>query len=246
MQIIVAPIPQVAVTVTDDGKQRQVELLSQSKLVVAVSDPATQDSADQLCRTLKTEVKGVRDAQKLLNAPARNLISTINSTGDTYCAPIDAEIERISKLVSTFQDAELKRVNSENARLRADEERLRNELAERNRLAAQAERDAATANVASPDADTLALVMREQAAQAAADLTVLATRTSTGPSRAPGMIVRKVVKYEITDPIKVWAKWPNFFKLEPRASIINATIFDGFECPGMRVWIETETGFKKV
>jgi len=94
----------------------------------------------------------------------------------------------------------------------------------------------------SPDeAATIALIAKDRAQEALAALQEAEKAPPPAPVRAPGMRVVKVVKYEITDANAVFAKYPAFFELAEKKAVINASIYDGFQCPGMRVWTETQS-----
>jgi len=59
--------------------------------------------------------------------------------------------------------------------------------------------------------------------------------------RESGMVVRKVVCWEVTDAAALYAKFPHFFRLEPNKSVINASVTANTVAPGLRVWEETKT-----
>lgn len=60
-------------------------------------------------------------------------------------------------------------------------------------------------------------------------------------TRAAGMRIRTVVKFEITDRIALQKARPEFFDLVEKKSVINAAITKDTVLPGLRVWEAVET-----
>jgi hypothetical protein len=55
------------------------------------------------------------------------------------------------------------------------------------------------------------------------------------------MVVKKVVKWEVTDAKALYNFFPHFFRLEPNKSVINASVTAKTVAPGLKVWEETAT-----
>lgn len=60
-------------------------------------------------------------------------------------------------------------------------------------------------------------------------------------TRAAGMRIRTLVKFEITDRIALQRARPEFFDLVEKKSVINAAITKDTVLPGLRVWEAVET-----
>lgn len=73
------------------------------------------------------------------------------------------------------------------------------------------------------------------------ELKVVQTTAPTAMTRAAGMRVRKVVKFEITNPAALYAVRPEWFNLVPKTQMINQSITKDTVLPGLRVYESIET-----
>ena len=73
------------------------------------------------------------------------------------------------------------------------------------------------------------------------ELKVVQTTAPTAMTRAAGMRVRKVVKFEITNPAALYAVRPEWFNLVPKTQMINQSITKDTVLPGLRCFESIET-----
>lgn len=105
--------------------------------------------------------------------------------------------------------------------------------------AAQVQQVAAVKTVAVNVAQEIASENKVQ--QAADALRQVQTQAPAKMTRAAGMRVRTLVKFEVTDAAALYAVRPEFFELVEKKSIINACINKTTVLPGLKVWEAIET-----
>lgn len=122
-----------------DERDRLLILASKGKVI---ADAASAQRATDVLKELKSFTRGIESARKDAKAPVLELSSRLDATAKQLTLELEAEAERISKLVGTWQ-AEQNRI-AEEARRKAWEEEQRiireaaaKERAEQERLAAE-------------------------------------------------------------------------------------------------------------
>lgn len=268
---ITAPTLSEPIALTADAKSRQQRLVDLGKQITDVNDAASQAIAVKFCQLGKTEIAEVEEDRKVTSSPYLKRQREIKSFADEYVSPIAEETNRVAKLISNFQDAEEKRVAAEAQRQAAEAARLDDERRRADELARVA-RAAAESAIAAEEAGKLqekensdAIAQEEPNGPSEAELAIMAAEMAEDAAeakqaqlcaavavpeprvaRAPGMIISDKIFWEIENEAQVFATHPHFFKLVPLAAVIRATVYEGFVCPGMRVWAETGTGFKRL
>jgi hypothetical protein len=221
----------------DDSAAKKAEaLVSAARLCEAVTNAAEQDTAVSAARDIRTWVKEVRKVGKELRDPLNTAAKKIIELENRYCAPLEAEQERIERLVADFQAAERKRAEE------AERKRLA-EIAEAERIRAEAEAKLKQAEESlSSEADLQEAIRLERqakeamkAAQAALSSPVPEVRKASGAS------TRRVLRYEVVDVHALYLARPELVKLEPRAQAILSTCTPENPVPGLKLWWEDQT-----
>lgn len=244
---------------TPEMLARKKDFLDQGGKITSVASPQEQVLAVEFGRKIQREATAVEDMRKKLKTPHIEAGRRIDKLAGDYIDPLVVEQKRIGKLVSQFQEAEERRVAEEErkrqdeiARLEAEAVRKQKEL----ETALEAKRKK---NEELPVAPTdksqeeayiqanIAANKSHEALQAAIAVQSEVAVYAASPvmkHKEAGTAVRKVVRWRIDDPLKVYATWPHFFSLEPKKSVINGTVSKDFKCDGMTIWEETDTGFR--
>jgi hypothetical protein len=222
-------------------KRREVAIAAASQ-VLAVRDAQTQADAVEAMTQLKSLKKGVEKSRELVKQPVLEIGRMIDNTARNFLQPIDAELSRLSGMVSAFQVEERKRVEAE----QREQERMRQkaieaQAEEQRRLEAQAER-------ARSPAKKLEILQKQEASEEKLKETLVSTtmaEKAVVPSRSAGMVVRKQWKFEVTDIEALFKEKPFAVSLQPNAGIIRGLIAGGLrECPGLRIFEETSTSVR--
>ena len=149
-----------------------------------------------------------------------------------YLAPLIAERNRLAREITAFQKQEQDRVAAEE-RARQDEiNRL-----EQERLAAKALLAEAHPTELAQAQEVLSEAMQAQRAVIVAPL--------PEATRAKGAVGRTVLKYEVTDIHALYQARPDLCRIEAKASAIAAVCAVGMNIPGLKLWEEQTTNFRR-
>lgn len=246
-------------TTVVEAKQNALAL---SQTVRAVTTPAEQDQAATSLRTLKKLLRELEDSRTLAKAPFLEFGRRIDGLAKEFAAEIKTEAERVNGLLDAYQ-AEQEQIKQEAERKRQAEiarieaERRAAEQAEQERLAkleAQRRRELEAAK-AKDRAEAYRLAVAQQEAREKERLEAEKSRMTqvAAPAPAPvqsapraeGMIVRKVWKFEVLNVLAVHQSNPELTDVSVSISRVNEAIRNGLrECPGLRIWEETQTGVR--
>ena len=253
--LIIASIPEVAVTVAPEWAQKQVSFLRQTAAITVVNTPETQQQAVSICREINAELREIERARKALTEKPLKIQRDLMRVKNDACAPLEKEVERIGKLDAEFQRKERERVEAERKLREQEEAKKARELADA-QVAAEKAKQAAeqakpTSTAGQPDDDlnhaaNLALLAEDALEQKRQELKAIIAQPPPAAAKATGTIERDVPKFEITDHAKVYARFPHFYDLAAgvRRKVINDTIHPGFICDGMKVWVEKEITYR--
>ncbi len=211
--------------------------------------------ADDFCAPLQSEVRRIAQLVSRFHVAELERVAEENRKRQAELDARQAELMKAEALAREAADIARKAAEAREAELvrkEAEAEQARKAAeaaAQQPATALPAAEPAKAPEPAEPtladQSSNLAMMAEEQAEQKRQELAAAAAVPEQVAARAPGMVARKVVKFEITDAVAVFAKWPNFFDLVPKRGVINDTIFDGFETEGMRVWVEDDMSFRK-
>jgi hypothetical protein len=226
-------IPAITVSLMEGAQAQRDKILEEGKKFLHLANAEEQSAAVLWCRQQKGHMKDVESWRKKIKAPILAGSELLDTTASNYCDPIDELVKHIGRKVTDFQ---LKANEAAAKAVAAHLEKIRN--LEREQLEAQVKAN----NEPDPD---LALHAQEKATELQENLRQVAIAPPV-IAKPQGFSERHPMRYEILDKAEVYKRWPHFFNLEERKQIINDTIFPGFECPGMRIWEDTQAVFKAI
>lgn len=207
-------------------------LLAVSGAVVAVSNPKEQADAAKCGRDLQGAIKEVAAARKELAQPLNEAASKLIELERDYLAPIQAEKDRLGRLVTAYQQAEAARVEAEAKQRQAELDRLAKIEEEQSKIAdksrnmgkmVQAEMAAHNANEARQD------LLRQPLPELA---------------KAKGAITKRVLCWRCTDVKALYAARPDLCILEPKPAAILACCDPAAPIDGLELWFEEKTSFR--
>lgn len=253
---------QVGLEILTTAVEAKQSALAGSKIICVVSSSGQQDKAANALRTLKKLLREVEDSRTLAKAPFLEFGRRIDGLAKDFALEIEAESKRVNGLLNTYQ-AEQFRIQQEAERKRQAEiarieaERRAAERAEQKRLAeleAQRRRELEAAK-AKDRAEAYRIALAQQEAREKEKLEAEKAKMTVAPivmpapvqaaPRAEGMIVRKVWKFEVLDAGKVLLAHPEFCRVDVIAIDVIRALAGGLrECPGLRIWEETQTGVR--
>lgn len=268
--LIVTKLAEVSVELSPDILNRRESAISTAKTITAIGGQWELEDAVTCLKSLQSLSKLAESSRTEVKAPVLELGRTIDGKAKEFSQPIDAEVQRINRLVTAYQSeqqrkaqeserarqAELKRIEDEQRKAVEAQAKLKRDAEEAEAARIRAEADSVTfneADEAKAKADAIAAeAKRNEAAAAAqaetkrlADLQVEKSRAQmqVAPvSRASGLITKDVWKFEVLDVHAVYAANKVLCRLEVNTSAVNDLIRAGLrECPGLRIWSETKT-----
>ncbi len=220
------------------------KLLAAANTAPSVTDAATQAQAFAALSDIKAWTKDVESARVEVKEPVLKATRKIDSMAKEYCAPLLEAATMLDRMLSAYHD-EQKRLLEEEQQRKDEEIALQKQIEED--AVWEAEQEARMLNLkgdSATDEDLQRAVNAEEDAKMATQRTLATLRNPviTTPTRQAGMVVRKVVRWEITDEKKLFAAAPHFFRLEPNKAVITASVTEKTKIDGLKVWAETKTG----
>lgn len=183
---------------------------------------------------IQAHIKAVQQARKDLSAPLDDAKAKLIELEREYLAPLVAEKDRLSRMVSAYTLAERQRVAAAEAQRRAEFERLEKERFE-------AEQKAAKARSIEKQ-----IQYEQQANNVMEAATAVLTEAPAVVSKAKGAAVRMDLKWEVTDEAALYAARPDLFtKPELKASAVLATCSKDTVLPGIRFFEVPKTSFRR-
>lgn len=209
-------------SLTKESVEVQTSLLGQAMEIKAVGNSTMQQIAVNAGQAIRKHLNAVEKVRKEVIAPLLEAQRLVNKLAKDHSEPIKAELDRIERLVTGFQQAEAERVRQEEA-ARAEELR---------RL------EAATKAPVSGD-DT----MQEIAAyQAEREMQAVIEAPLPEVQKAKGAATKQVLRWRCTDINKLYAARPDLcFPPIPKASAINSSCVPESPVPGLEMHWELDT-----
>jgi hypothetical protein len=224
-----------------DAQRMQTQLLELGAGILDVDDATSNSLAVQAQVEIKTWIKRVEAARKLVKEPILAAGRRLDALAAEHMGPLQREYDRISRLTSWFAEREAARVAAEQAARQAEIDRLA--AVEAQRLAAQRAAEAVLVQPAGRPTDEAAARAAQAAEQAAAAATqaveAVIRSAPAEATRAVGQRVSLVTRWEVTDAPKLYAQYPHWFDLRERRSVIHASVSPTTQIEGLRVWQET-------
>lgn len=248
--LTVAGINAVQVTVDPAAYQTRYALLFDARAVTAVDSEFAQDLAVGTLKDLKTLLKLVEDSRKEVKAPVISLGRSIDTEATKFCEPLEAEANRLARLIASFQERQ--RLAAENAeRLRQAElariEQERRAAEEAARKAAAEAQAKATSTAEAVEAERKARLAAQEAEEKAKQEKARAflAAAPVPVAKPKGLSVTPTLRFEVTDVLVLFTARPELVDLVPKTAAINAALRGGDrEIPGLRVWEETRVGVR--
>lgn len=230
----------VLFAVPADSEAQRNDLVLRAREHVTIRTSAEQNSAVEAARSIRTALRDVEDTRTALKKPLLDAGRQIDSLAKEFVAPLAAELARLERLVTDFQQAEQRRVQ-EAERVRAAEiARLESE-----RLAREEEARKA-ASTMTTEAQLNAAIAAEAAERAvAAQRQAVIVAPMPAPMKSGGAATRQVMVYEVTDIHALYKARPELCTLEAKASAIRATCVPEMQVPGLKMWWEDRTTIRK-
>ena len=226
--------------VTEEAEAQRNDLVFRAVTNAVVTNPVEQNSAVEAARDIRGMLRDVEDTRTALKKPLLDAGRLLDSLAKDFTAPLSAELGRIERLVTDFQQVEDRRVALAEQQRREDYERLAAE-----RLAAEGlARAASSAMLTESDLDR-ALRVEAEMLRAHETLQALITAPPPEKARATGASTRRVVRWEVLDVRALYAARPELCTLEAKASAINATCFPEMPVAGLRLWWEDKTTIRR-
>ncbi len=227
-------------SVPADSETARNELLSRARENTTITTSAEQNSAVECARHIRAALKDVEDTRTTLKKPLLDAGRQVDALAKDFVAPLTSELNRIERLVTNFQQAEQRRVAEEEAKRRAEIERLERERVAREVAARKA------AEAITNEAELAAAIKVEEEARAAAEQQQAVIRAPLPEAAmAGGTSTRKVMRWEVTDLRALYAARPELCTIEAKASAINATCVPEMPVPGLKMWWEDKTTIRR-
>ena len=243
MEIIKAEVPDIVVAHDPAALEERDELVVKAAGFVRVTNESEADRASRHCQAMKRLVSDTEKNRKQIKEPVQKLGKAIDAMAKSFIESLNAEIKRIGGLITTFSIEQKEKAEAEQRKI--EEERQQKLLEAK---AAQEKADAAARKAAKKNQGLSAAeeaILAEQEADQKRQEAEEALRAPNAEQRkVSGTVNRTVLRYKITDPVKVYATHPHFFSLVEKRSVINDTITKDTKIEGMEVWEESVVGFR--
>lgn len=229
------------------------EAIAAASWVAVVKNQAQASAGIEALKMLKSVAKGVETSRVSVKAPILELGKKIDATAKEFVAEIDAEINRITALVTTFE-VEQRKAAAEEARKRQEEERRRQveeaarlaeirrqqEAAAKAELLAKTEREREIAEAQRIAAEQAVATERAAAAERQANLPAVIE-----PPKVAGSVVREQWTFEVED-IRAFAQaHPDLVDITVRRADVLQLIRGGCrQLAHARIFTETKVGVR--
>lgn len=198
--------------------------LSEARSIVRIDDEIDAEAAAAVLKDVAALLKATEAARTEIGAPVLELQRKINGLAKDFCAPLEAEKTRLSRVLGAWQQAQ--RDAAEKARIEAMENAKRVAREEAAKLAAaEIEHGEGSAEVA--EAQTAAVTRVAEARVAVAQ---------AAPAQPAGTQVRRPWVFEVTDLAALAKAHPELVVITPNKAAINAVIKHNQNIPGLRIW----------
>lgn len=198
--------------------------LIEARAITQIDDEIDAEATAAVLRDVAAIIKATETARTEIGAPVLELQRKINGIAKDFCAALETEKARLSRMLGAWQQAQrdaaekLQRIAIEEARRIAREEAAK--LA-----AAEIEHGEGSAEVAEAQS---AAVDRVAAARVAV--------AQAAPAQPAGTQVRRPWVFEATDLAALAKAHPELVVITPNKAAINAVIKHNQNIPGLRIW----------
>jgi hypothetical protein len=220
------------ISLTDQARNTRDSLLIEAGECQAVGDQLDADAAAELLKRLKGWSRQVEAGRTTVKAPVLELSRRIDSLAAELVAQVEAQANRISRMLGEWQAAERRKAEE------AFWQQQRREVQLRQQAAAQmAAAEIESGNTAEAEHRKAEIADKYQLQVAEGRQALAAT---TAP-RITGTGVREDWKYEVTDIQALHQAHPELVVLQPNNAAIRAIVKHNQHIPGLRIWKEATT-----
>jgi len=204
--------------------------------IVTIQSHADVTYATEVLRQVKQLSATCEKSRAEIKAPVLDLGKAIDNAAKAYAGPLDAEANRIARLVGGYQAEQEHIREAELRRQQQERERIERERIEAERKAIEEAKGAQTEQqleLAERKVEQAAVVAEQQKAAIAPVQTV---------QTVAGLSVKPVKKFEVVDLRRLYEFNPQFVELSAKASVINAALKAGAtDIPGLRIYEDVAT-----
>lgn len=227
-------------SVNESSEEARNHLALCAAQVESVTKPSEQQQAVTVMRQIKEHISAVATARTSLSRPLDSAKALLIQLERDHIAPLEAEQDRLERLLTAFTATERDRVA-------AQDELRRNEIA---RKVAELDRkieEARALEEAATDEISLnaALTAEVEAHYARGNLYRSMAMAPATPAKVSGVFTNRVMEYEVVDVLALFKARPDLCRLEPNASAIREKCAPGVEIPGLRLWYEDRTTVRR-
>ncbi len=232
--LTVTKLSDVFIGISGDAEAARAEALEVASVVTRVDSQATQELAVDALRLCADLVKSVEKSRTEVKRPVLELGRKIDGIAADFGSKLEAEANRIKRLIGDYQFKLLAN--------QREEERAR--IAEANRIEMERQKAIAAVRTAETTEDRAEASKRlQEASEAKREAMNAEVATIEKPA---GVRSRSVWRFEVYDLPSVLKCRPDFVELSPRVRVINDALSAGMrECPGLRIWEEMEVACTK-
>ncbi len=251
--IVLTNFKEVSLSVTTEATLAKAQAIEGTKAIAEITDATGQQAAVDALARARRFTKRLEESRSEVKAPVLKLGKDIDAKAKEFAAEVEAEIERVKKLLDAYV--------REEDRKAAEAQRMRDAIAAKKRereeaaaKAAEEEKKRLEAEAAKAEDAEQAEDLRKAAENAAweAEQAKLRSEAATAAKpaavipRASGMSAKPVWKYRVTDIAALYAARPDLCELTDKPSLINAAIRTGGErnIPGLEIFEEIETSIR--
>jgi len=228
-------------SLTPTAEQTRDLMIASAQMVTQVTNPIEQAAASLQGVTLQAHIKEVKSARLELAKPLNDACDKLITLEKDYLAPLQAEKDRLGRLVTVYQIEEDARIKREEAARAAEIVRL-----EAIRLEAEAK-----AGRARSEAGQLRAELVAHEASTAVQEVIRAPLPK--PVKARGSATRRELRYVVIDVKSLYQARPELCALTERPSAIKAVCCPAEDAnavnpdksiPGLSMWYESTTNFR--
>lgn len=230
--IIIAGLADIAPTADQAAIALRDSLLAGAGDIVRVDDGFDYDVAVGHAKKIKEFLKFVEDGRAAAKRPVTDLANQIQEFAKTLTGDLDAERNRIGKLIVAFEDAERRKREAAEQAAREEAEKIAREAAEQQAERVRQEHAEGRTGTLMPDLENI----QDEAAKKLADVKQNLANTVT--PKAKGLRRTTALKFEVVDVKALFAARPDLFS--PDDVKIRDALKITRDIPGLKVTEEVK------
>jgi len=215
---LTAAIGNAQFLISDEAAAFAYGLVEASEGFTAVRTAEENAKLTKLAQDIKAYTRSVEDSRRAVTDPFRLAATSVKAIADEHVRPLEEAYTKLAALSQQWTVQERQRVAKEETERAAEIAKL------------EAKRTA----------------LKTEVAQAKVETKIQAVVAAPAPevSKARGTVVRKALKWQVTDIKALYAARPELCTVEANAAAIKAICKAGDEVAGLKVWEEESTSFR--